>query len=99
WAPAAAAGNRRLAGVDTPAEMVTKFRLGGIILVGFAADDPTGATNPAPNVQNPRQVRELTAGLQQAAAGLTGGAPLLIGTDQEYGVVTRVKDGVTMLPS
>ena len=96
---ASAAGNRTLAGVDTPAEMVTKFKLGGLILVGFAADDPTRATNPATNVQSPPQVRQLTAGLQQAAAQLPGGAPLLIGTDQEYGVVTRVKDGVTMLPS
>ncbi|HEU4346367.1 MAG TPA: glycoside hydrolase family 3 N-terminal domain-containing protein [Actinoplanes sp.] len=96
---ASAAGNQRLAGVDTPAEMVSTFKLGGLILVGFSADDPTGATNPATNVQNPRQVRQLTAGLQRAAAGLPGAAPLLIGTDQEYGVVTRVKDGVTMLPS
>jgi beta-N-acetylhexosaminidase len=96
---ASAAGNRTLAGVDTPAEMVTKFKLGGLILVGFAADDPTGATNPATNVQSPQQVRQFTAGLQQAAARLPGGAPLLIGTDQEYGVVTRVKDGVTVLPS
>ena len=79
--------------------MVTKFHLGGLILVGFTADDPTGATNPTTNVESPKQVRELTAGLQQAAAELPGGAPLLIGTDQEYGVVTRVKDGVTMLPS
>lgn len=96
---AAAAGNQALAGVDTPAEMVTKFRLGGLILVSFTPDDPTGATNPTTNVESPKQVRELTAGLQQAAATLSGGAPLLIGTDQEYGVVTRVKDGVTMLPS
>jgi beta-N-acetylhexosaminidase len=96
---ASAAGNQALAGVSTPAEMVTKFRLGGLILVGFTADDPTGATNPTTNVESPKQVRELTAGLQQAAATLPGGAPLLIGTDQEYGVVTRVKDGVTMLPS
>jgi beta-N-acetylhexosaminidase len=94
-----AAGNQALAGVDTPAEMVTKFRLGGLILVSFTPDDPTGATNPTSNVESPKQVRELTAGLQQAAATLPGGAPLLIGTDQEYGVVTRVTDGVTMLPS
>jgi beta-N-acetylhexosaminidase len=93
--PASAAGNRKLAGVDTPAEMVAKFRLGGMILVGFTADDPTGTTNPTSNVENPAQVRALTAGLQQAAPGV----PLLIGTDQEYGVVTRVKDGVTMLPA
>ncbi|GAB1645761.1 glycoside hydrolase family 3 protein [Krasilnikovia sp. MM14-A1259] len=96
---ASAAGNRRLAGVDTPAAIVAKFRLGGLILVSFAADDPTGATNPATNVENPQQVRELTAGLQNAAAQLPARAPLLIGTDQEYGVVTRIRDGVTMLPS
>jgi beta-N-acetylhexosaminidase len=96
---ASAAGNRRLAGVDTAAEMVARFHLGGLILVGFSAKDPTGATNPTTNVENPRQVRELTDGLQAAARQLTGGAPLMIGTDQEYGVVTRVTEGVTLLPS
>ena len=48
--------------------MVAKFHLGGLILVGFTADDPTGATNPTTNVDSPQQVRKLTAGLQQAAA-------------------------------
>ncbi|WP_433302230.1 glycoside hydrolase family 3 protein [Actinoplanes sp. CA-030573] len=93
-----AAGNRGLAGVDTPAQMVAKFHLGGLILVSFTAQDPTGSTNPATNVENPQQVRKLTDGLQTAAreAELP---PLMIGTDQEYGVVTRVTQGVTMLPS
>jgi beta-N-acetylhexosaminidase len=95
---ASAAANRKLGGVATPGELVAKFHLGGLILVSFAADDPTGATNPATNVQNPAQVRTFTAGLQQAAVK-PGGAPLLVGTDQEYGVVTRVRDGVTMLPA
>ncbi|MFB9236056.1 glycoside hydrolase family 3 protein [Plantactinospora siamensis] len=95
-----AAGNRKLAGVDTPAEMIAKYRLGGLILVGFSADDPTGANQATTNVDNPAQVRRLTAGLQDAAAKLPAGrAPLLIGTDQEYGVVTRIKDGVTLLPA
>ncbi|ASW57892.1 glycoside hydrolase family 3 protein [Plantactinospora sp. KBS50] len=95
-----AAGNRKLAGVDTPAEMIDKYRLGGLILVGFSADDPTGANQPTTNVDNPTQVHDLTTGLQQAAGKLaTGAAPLLIGTDQEFGVVTRIKDGVTLLPS
>ncbi|WP_127504133.1 glycoside hydrolase family 3 protein [Actinoplanes solisilvae] len=94
-----AAGNQGLAGVNTPAEMITKYRLGGLILVGFTAKDPTGATNPTTNVENPKQVRALTDGLQEAALKLPGGAPLMIGTDQEYGVVTRVTEGVTMLPS
>ncbi|MFF5292707.1 glycoside hydrolase family 3 protein [Paractinoplanes globisporus] len=93
-----AAGNRNLAGVDTPAEMIAKFHLGGLILVGFSAQDPTGSTNPATNVENPQQVRKLTDGLQ-AAAAQAGMPPLMVGTDQEYGVVTRITDGVTALPS
>ncbi|HET9518913.1 MAG TPA: glycoside hydrolase family 3 N-terminal domain-containing protein, partial [Actinoplanes sp.] len=94
-----AAGNQKLAGVDTPAEMVAKFHLGGLILVGFTADDPTAGTNPTTNVDSPQQVRDLTDGLQDAAARLPGAAPLLIGIDQEYGVVTRVRQGVTALPA
>jgi beta-N-acetylhexosaminidase len=94
-----AAANQKLAGVDTPAEMVTKFHLGGLILVGFSADDPTAGTNPTTNVDSPQQVRALTDGLQDAAATLPGAAPLLIGTDQEFGVVTRVRQGVTALPA
>ncbi|WP_341717080.1 glycoside hydrolase family 3 N-terminal domain-containing protein [Micromonospora sp. FIMYZ51] len=95
-----AAGNQALAGVDTPAEMVEKYRLGGLILVGFSADDPTQSNQETTNVDNPEQVRELTTGLREAAGKLAAGpAPFLIGTDQEYGVVTRVTDGVTLLPS
>ncbi|MEV6599230.1 glycoside hydrolase family 3 protein [Actinoplanes sp. NPDC051346] len=96
---AGAAGNQRLAGVDTPAEMVAKFHLGGLILVGFVPDDPTAATNPATNVDSPQQVRALTDGLQAAARKLPGGVPLLIGTDQEFGVVTRIRTRATQLPS
>ncbi|MEE6307093.1 glycoside hydrolase family 3 protein [Plantactinospora veratri] len=95
-----AAGNRKLAGVETPAEMIAKYRLGGLILVGFSADDPTSDTQPTTNVDNPAQVRELTAGLQAAAGKLPAGAAgALIGIDQEFGVVTRISEGVTNLPS
>ncbi|MFI5491807.1 glycoside hydrolase family 3 protein [Actinoplanes sp. NPDC051859] len=96
---AAAAGNQRLGKVNTPGEMVAKFHLGGLILVGFTPDDPTGATNPATNVDSPQQVRTLTAGLQAAAQRAPGGQPLLIGTDQEFGVVTRIRTGATQLPA
>ncbi|SBT49092.1 glycoside hydrolase family 3 protein [Micromonospora narathiwatensis] len=98
--PASAAGNQELAGVDTPAEMVARYRLGGVILVGFSADDPTAGNQVTTNVDNPAQVRELTTGLREAAGKLAAGpAPFLIGTDQEHGVVTRIADGVTLLPS
>ncbi|MFF5178174.1 glycoside hydrolase family 3 protein [Micromonospora sp. NPDC000316] len=95
-----AAGNQALAGVDTPAQMIAKYRLGGLILVGFSADDPTKGNQETTNVDNPKQVHELTGGLREAAGRLAAGsAPFLVGTDQEYGVVTRVTDGVTLLPS
>ncbi|GAB3942475.1 hypothetical protein GCM10027614_29550 [Micromonospora vulcania] len=86
--------------MDTPAEMIAKYRLGGLILVGFSADDPTKGNQETTNVDNPKQVHELTGGLRAAAGRLAAGpAPFLVGTDQEYGVVTRVTSGVTVLPS
>ncbi|MEU8656947.1 glycoside hydrolase family 3 protein [Actinoplanes philippinensis] len=94
-----ARANQGLGGVNTPAELIAKYRLGGLILVSFTVDDPTSKTNPTTNVENPKQVRELTAGLQDAALKLPASAPLMIGMDQEYGTVTRVTDGVTVLPS
>lgn len=96
---AAEAGNQRVAGVATPAEMIAKYRLGGLILVSNSAADPTGATNPTNNIDSPTQVRALTSGLQTAAGKLPAGVPLLIGTDQEYGTVARVTRGVTQFPS
>lgn len=96
--PAAAQGNREYAGVATPAEMVARYRLGGLILMR-RSDDPTGPTNSATNIESPEQVRRLTAGLQGAARALPAGVPLLVGADQEFGVVTRVREGVTQLPS
>jgi beta-N-acetylhexosaminidase len=95
----AATANRSLAGVDTPAEMIAKYHLGGLILVDFVTGDVTGGTNPTSNIADPDQVRQLTAGLQDAARRLPAGADLLIGTDQEYGVVTRIRQGPVQLPS
>lgn len=100
--PQSAAKNRELGGVATPAEMVARYHLGALILVSFSAeqDDPTASNQVTRNVENPKQVRALTDGLQKAAASTrSGAAPLLIGTDQEFGVVTRVTDGVTLLPA
>ena len=88
--------NNAYAGVPTPAEMVTKYKLGGLILVGWSADDPTAGTNKTSNVDSPEQIRKLTGGLNKAAGA---GAPLLIGTDQEYGAVNRIRTGIVQLPS
>jgi beta-N-acetylhexosaminidase len=97
--PSAAASNRAYGGVATPAEMVDKYRLGGLILMNQAAGDPTARTNKTTNLTSPAQVRALTDGLQRAAAKLPASAPLLIGTDQEYGTVNRLREGVTQLPT
>jgi beta-N-acetylhexosaminidase len=97
--PAAVKANQRMAGVSTPAEIVAKFRLGGVILANRTSADPTETTNTTTNIASATQVRTLDAGLQSAAAKLPDGAPLLIGTDQEYGVVTRLRSGVVQLPS
>nr|WP_205862778.1 glycoside hydrolase family 3 N-terminal domain-containing protein [Planosporangium thailandense] len=95
----AVAANRKYAGVDTPAAMVQKYRLGGLILMNQAAADPTASTNKTTNIVSAAQVRTLTDGLQAVATKLPGSAPMLIGTDQEYGVVNRLRDGITQLPS
>lgn len=94
-----AAANRNYAGAATPAEIVKKYHLGGVILVSSSADDPTAGTNKTTNVESPAQVARLTAGLQQAALSLPARLPLLIGTDQEYGQVTRIRDGMVQLPA
>ncbi|MFI5953401.1 glycoside hydrolase family 3 protein [Cryptosporangium sp. NPDC051539] len=86
-------------GVGTPAEIVKKYRLGGVILIRRSNDDPTAPTNPASNVGAPSQVRALTSGLQKSAQGLPAGVPLMIGVDQEHGTVTRIREGVTRLPT
>ncbi len=95
----AAQANRKLAGVDTPAQMIAKYRLGGLILVDHPTADRSAPTNPTTNIDNPIQVHALTAGLQGAAARLPARVPLLVGIDQEYGWVTRIRSGVTQLPS
>jgi beta-N-acetylhexosaminidase len=97
--PGAAEGNRKLAGVDTPAQMIARYRLGGVILVNFTTGDGTQKTNPTTNIESPDQVHKLTAGLQTAAQALPAHLPLLVGIDQEYGWVTRIRSGITQLPA
>ncbi|MFI7541850.1 glycoside hydrolase family 3 protein [Actinoplanes sp. NPDC049599] len=88
-APSAAdaALNRRLYGVDTPARVVAKYHLGGVIYFGW--------TN---SLQSPRQLAGLGNGLQAAATGSGAGVPLLISTDQEHGVVSRMPAPATQFP-
>jgi beta-N-acetylhexosaminidase len=79
--------NMPLYGVQSPAEVVQKYHLGGVIY--FAWTD---------SVKNPAQITGLSNGLQKAAIGSGAHVPLMIATDQEQGVVTRIGPPATQFP-
>lgn len=76
--------------VDT--DLVARLHLGGVILMGSdgSIDGTTGGT--------PDEVAAVTANLQLQVPAAQAGAPLLIATDQEYGLVTRLVNGFTDFP-
>ncbi|GAA0510256.1 beta-N-acetylhexosaminidase [Saccharopolyspora subtropica] len=79
--------NREEFGVDTPAQVVQKYHLGGII--HFTWTD---------SLHTPKQIAELSNGLQDAAINSGAKVPLLISTDQEQGQVTRIPEPATQFP-
>jgi beta-N-acetylhexosaminidase len=83
------ARNVPLYGVSSPAEVVQKYHLGGVIY--FAWTD---------SVQNPQQITALSNGLQRAALSQNSkvDVPLQIAIDQEQGVVTRIGPPATQFP-
>ncbi|MEU4228697.1 beta-N-acetylhexosaminidase [Nonomuraea sp. NPDC026600] len=81
-APGTVSGeNQARYGAQTPAKVVARYHLGGVILF------------PA-NIKGVDQVVDLTNGLQQASKDV----PLLIGTDQENGLVSRMGALMTDFP-
>jgi len=72
---------------------VSDLDLGGVIMMGSNSilDGTTSGT--------PDEVATLTGGLQAQVDPALDGFPLLIGTDQEFGVVTRLKHGFTEFPA
>ncbi|OSZ55391.1 beta-N-acetylhexosaminidase [Streptomyces pharetrae CZA14] len=79
--------NLREFGVRTPAELVARYRLGGVIYFAWAH-----------NTRDPRQIAALSNGLQQASLDLPHRLPLLISTDQEHGIVARIGKPATLFP-
>ncbi|GAA3189479.1 glycoside hydrolase family 3 protein [Nonomuraea roseoviolacea] len=73
--------NQARYGAQTPAKVIAKYHLGGVILF------------PA-NVTSVSQVVALTNGLQAASPRV----PLIIGTDQENGLVSRMGALMTKFP-
>lgn len=76
-------------GVDTPAQVVQRYNVGGVIYFNNATTD---------NIDSPTQVANFSNGLQRAA--ITSGLhlPLIIAIDQEGGNVTRLESPATEFP-
>ncbi|MCS0605352.1 glycoside hydrolase family 3 protein [Streptomyces sp. LP11] len=74
-------------GVRTAAELVERYRVGGIIYFTWAH-----------NTRDPHQIADLSNGLQRVSLAQPRGLPLLIATDQEHGAVCRIGTPATLLP-
>ena len=85
--PADVAHNQQELGVANGKELIEKYHVGGVIYFAWSN-----------NVANPGQIAGLSNGLQRVATAQPSGIPLLISTDQEHGVVTRVGPPATQLP-
>ncbi|MFH8288649.1 glycoside hydrolase family 3 protein [Streptomyces sp. NPDC018059] len=80
--------NLKELGVRDAAELIARYRLGGVIYFGWAH-----------NTRSPHQIAALSRGIQEAAAkALPSGVPVLISVDQEHGAVARVGAPATLLP-
>nr|WP_236809190.1 glycoside hydrolase family 3 protein [Amycolatopsis albispora] len=82
--------NQQMYGVATPAEVVRKHQVGGVIY--FNNDD-------ADNVDDPAQLARFSNGLQRAALSSGAHIPLITSIDQEGGQTTRISAPATEYPS
>ena len=85
--PVDVAHNQQELGVANGKALIEKYHVGGVIYFAWSN-----------NVANPEQIAGLSNGLQRVATSQPSGIPLLISTDQEHGVVTRVGPPATQLP-
>jgi beta-N-acetylhexosaminidase len=88
-----------------------KDRIAQVVMMGIAGPTPSkeelalveqgvgGVILFERNCRNPAQVAELIKDLQETARSKGLGIPLIIAIDQEHGPVTRIKEGITPLPS
>ncbi|QXE36739.1 glycoside hydrolase family 3 protein [Streptomyces sp. GMY02] len=74
-------------GVRTAAELISTYHVGGIIYFAWAH-----------NTRDPRQIADLSNGIQKAGLAQNTPVPLLIATDQEHGIVARVGKPATLMP-
>ncbi|MFI0962274.1 glycoside hydrolase family 3 protein [Streptomyces sp. NPDC021080] len=79
--------NLKEIGVRTAADLIAKYRVGGIIYFAWAH-----------NTRDPHQIAALSNGIQRASLEQPRGLPVLISTDQEHGIVARVGKPATLFP-
>ena len=79
--------NLKEIGVRTAAELIARYRVGGIIYFTWAH-----------NTRDPHQIADLSNGIQRASLDQPRGLPVLISTDQEHGIVCRVGEPATLFP-
>ncbi len=82
--------NRTNYGVDTPAQVIEKYGVGGVIYFNNSGTD---------NVDNPAQMAAFSNGLQRAAIRHNTHLPLIVAIDQEGGNVTRLESPATEFPA
>lgn len=82
--------NKEDFGVDTPAQVVKKYNLGGVIYFN---------NTERSNIESPKQVAEFSNGLQKAAGQTPTKLPLIVSIDQEGGTIARITAPATELPS
>jgi beta-N-acetylhexosaminidase len=73
-------------------DAIARLHLAGLNLLG------TNGIIAGTDGGTPSQVAAVTADLQSQVPASQAGAPLLIGSDQEYGIVTRLINGFTDFP-
>ncbi len=77
-------------GVDTPAQVIEKYGVGGVIYFNNSGTD---------NVDGPKQMAAFSNGLQRAAVKHNTRLPLIVAIDQEGGNVTRLEAPATEYPA
>ncbi len=79
--------NRQFYGVSNMAQLIRKFKPGGIIYFDWSN-----------KLEDPRKIAALSNGIQRVARRQGAGVPMLISTDQEEGEVTRIGAPATVFP-
>ena len=74
-------------GIDNANDLVAAYKLGGVVYFRWSH-----------NLDRPRQIARLSNGIQRAALRQRARIPMLIATDQEHGVVSRVWAPATEFP-